>query len=136
VQAVSKIADKIRACEGSTLFTPAKDKKFKFYYRAHSDPPTDVRFDVKASDSLVAPFQGIIEFSIHFGVSPCSQATVDSCAPDRAPFSVTTRYRYFYRISGSTAQLDYRTSFDSQRQDWAALEQAKSDHCVEGASNQ
>ena len=135
VQAMTKISDEIRACEGSSLFTPAKDKKLKFYYRAHSDPPTDVRFDVKASDSLVAPFQGIIEFSIHFGVSPCSQATDDSCAPDRPPFSVTTRYRYFYRISGSMVRLDYRTRFDSQQQNWV-LQQGKSDACSDRIANQ
>jgi hypothetical protein len=137
VQTMSKIADKIRACEGSSVFTPAKEKKLKFYYRAHSDPPADVRFDVKATDSLVTPFQGIIEFSVHFGVSPCLRTTDEAtCSPDRSPFSITKSYRYFYRIDGSSVQIDRRTYFDSQQQDWAVLEQAKSDSCVERASNQ
>ena len=130
VQAMSKIADEIRACGGSSVFSPVKEKKLKFYYRAHSDRPTDVRFDVKASDSLVAPFQGIIEFSIHFGVSPCSRATDESCAPDRPPFSVTTRHRHFYRVNGSNVQPDYRTHFDDKRQDWV-LEQGKPNACEE-----
>jgi len=136
VQAISKIADEIRACEGSSAFTQAKDKRLKFYYRAHSDPPTDVRLDVKLSDSLVAPFQEIIEFSVHSGVSPCSRAADEAtCAPDRPPFSITTRYRYFYRINGSTVQLDYRTYFDSQQQNWV-LRQGKSDACWDGIGNQ
>jgi hypothetical protein len=135
VQAMSKVADQIRACEGSSIFTPAKDKKLNFYYRTHEDAPTDVRFDVKASNSLVAPFQGIAEFTVHFGVSPCLRADdPTTCSPDRAPFSITKRYRYSYRISGSTVQLDYRTYFDEQQQKWLVLEQAKSNRCVEGAS--
>jgi hypothetical protein len=126
---MSKFADQIRACEGSGVFTPAKEKKLNFYYRAHSDPPTDVRFDVKASDSLVAPYQGIMEFSVHFGVSPCLRANDEAtCSPDRPPFSKTTQYRYFYRIDGSTVQLDYRTYFDDQQQKWL-LRQGKSDTC-------
>jgi len=136
VQAMSKVADRIRACEGSSVFTPAKKKKLNFYYRAHSDTPTDVRFDVKASDSLVAPFQGIAEFSVHFGVSPCLRADDEaSCSADRTSFSITTRYRYFYRISGSTVQLDYRTQFDNQEQNWV-LQQGKSGACWDRMGNQ
>jgi len=129
VEAMSKMADEIRACKGFSFFTPNREKKAKFYYRTHWDPATDVRFDVKPSDSLVAPFQGIIEFSVHSGISPCSRADDEStCAPDRLPFSFTTRHRYFYRVNGSSVQLDYRTYFDNQQQDWV-LEQGKSDMC-------
>jgi serine protease Do len=136
VQEMSKIADQIRACPGSSMFTPAKEKKLSFYYRTHQDAPTDVRFDVKASDSLVAPFQGIVEFSVHFGVSPCSRADdPTTCSPDRSPFSATTRYRYFYRITGSTVQLDYRTYFDEQQQKWL-LRQGKSNTCWDRIANQ
>jgi hypothetical protein len=136
VQAMSKAADEMRACEGSSLFTPAREKKRKFYYRAHSDPPTDIRFDVKSSDSLVAPFQGIIEFSVHSGVSPCVRADDEStCAPDRPPFSMTRRYRYYYRVSGSTVQLDYRTYFDSTQENWV-LEQGKSNACWDRVGNE
>lgn len=136
VKAMSKIADQIRACEGFSVFSPAKEKKLNFYYRAHWDPPTDVRYDVKPSDSLVAPFQGIAEFSVHSGVAPCLRADDDaSCSPDRTPLSITTRYRYFYRITGSTAQLDYRTYFDNQQQNWR-LQQGKSVTCWEQLANQ
>lgn len=135
VQAMSEIADKIRACEGASMFTPAKEKKLNFYYRTHADAPTDVRFDVKATDSLVAPFQGIVEFSVHLGVSPCLRADdLKSCAPDRAPFSKTTRYRYFYRIDGSTVELDRRSYFDEQQQTWV-LRQGKSDQCWDRIAN-
>ncbi|HKT25355.1 MAG TPA: S1C family serine protease [Terriglobales bacterium] len=135
VQAISEIADKIRACEGSSMFTPAKEKKLNFYYRTHADAPTDVRFDVNATDSLVAPFEGIVEFSVHLGVSPCLRADdIKSCAPDRAPFSKTTRYRYFYRIDGSIVQLDRRTYFDEQQQTWV-LRQGKSDQCWDRIAN-
>jgi S1-C subfamily serine protease len=135
VQAMSEIADKTRACEGSSMFIPAKEKKLNFYYRTHADAPTDVRFDVKATDSLVAPFEGIVEFSVHVGVSPCLRADdLKSCAPDRAPFSETTRYRYFYRIDGSTVQLDRRTYFDEQQQTWV-LRQGRSDQCWDRVAN-
>jgi hypothetical protein len=136
VQAMSKTAAEMRACEGSSVFTPAREKKRQFYYRAHSDPPTDVRFDVKASDSLVAPFQGIIEFSVHSGVSPCARTDDQStCAPDRPPFSTTRRYRYFYRVSASTVRLDHRTYFDDQQQNWV-LEQGRSNACWDRVGNE
>jgi S1-C subfamily serine protease len=135
VQAMSKVADQISACQASSVFTQAKQKKLNFYYRAHGDSPTDVRFDVKASDSLVAPFLGIAEFSVHFGVSPCLRAEDEaSCSPDRPPFSVTTRYRYFYRINGSNVRLDYRTYFDDNQQKWL-LRQGKADACWDRIAN-
>lgn len=135
VQAISKVADQIRACEGSSQIFPTKEKKPR-YSRIHYDPPTDVRFDVKSSDSLVAPFQGTVEFSIHHGVSlylrtPDEAAT----APDVLPLSATTRHRYFYRINGSKVQLDYRTYFDSQKQNWL-LQQGNSDACWDRVASQ
>jgi S1-C subfamily serine protease len=135
VQAMSKVADQIRACEGSSQIFPTKEKKPR-YSRIHYDPPTDVRFDVKSSDSLVAPFEGTVEFSIHHGVSlylrtPDEAAT----APDVLPLSATTRHRYFYRINGSKVQLDYRTHFDSQKQDWL-LQQGNSDACWDQVAKQ
>lgn len=130
VDTMSKIADEIRACKGSSMIVPTKEKKPR-YSRVHWDPPTDVRFDVKATDSLVSPFQGIIEFSIHAGVSLYLR-TMDeaSSAPDNPMLSSTTRHRHFFRVAGSSVQLDYRTYFDSQRQDWV-LEQGKPDACWE-----
>ncbi len=131
VQAMNKIADEIRACKGFSMFTATKKKKLKYYYRTHWDPPTDVRFDVKTSDSLVAPFEGIIEFSTHFGVSPCLRTDDEaSCAADRPPFSITIRHRHVFRISESGVQLDYRNTYDDKRQDWV-LEQGKPDACWE-----
>lgn len=134
VDAMSKVVDQIRACEGSSEIFPTKEKKPR-YSRIHYDPPTDVRFDVKPSDSLVAPFEGTVEFSIHHGVSlylrtPDEAAT----APDVPQLSATTRHRYFYRINGSKVQLDYGTYFDSQQQNWV-LQQGKSDACWDRVGN-
>ncbi len=135
VDGMSKVADQIRACEGSSQIFPTKEKKPR-YSRIHYDPPTDVRFDVKPSDSLVAPFEGTVEFSIHHGVSlylrtPDEAAT----APDVPQLSATTRHRYFYRINGSKVQLDYRTYFDSQQQNWL-LQQGNSDACWDRVASQ
>ena len=66
VQAMSEVADQIRACARFSEVVPTKEKK-PHYSHIHWDPATDVRFDVTPSDSLVAPFQGIVEFSIHSG---------------------------------------------------------------------
>jgi V8-like Glu-specific endopeptidase len=135
VQAMSKIADQIRACEGVSRIFPTKEKK-PHYSRVHWDPPTDVRFDVKPSDSLVAPFQGIVEFSISGGISLYLR-TMDeaSSAPDNPMFSSTTRHRYFYRINGSEVRLDYRTYFDEQSGNWVLL-QGKADMCWDRIGNQ
>lgn len=135
VQAMSKIADQIRACEGFSEVVPTKERK-PHYSRIHWDPATDVRFDVKPSDSLVAPFQGIVEFSIHHGVSLYLRTPGKAAsAPDVLPLSATTRYRYSYRINGSTVQLDYRTYFDNQQQNWLLL-QGKPDMCWDRIANQ
>jgi serine protease Do len=135
VGAISQMADEIRACKGSSMTVPTKEKKPR-YSRVHWDPPTDVRFDVKATDSLVSPFQGIIEFSIHAGVSLYLRTADEAAsAPDNPMLSSTTRHRYFYRINGSSVQLDYRTYFNSQQQNWV-LQQGKSDACWDRVSNQ
>jgi S1-C subfamily serine protease len=128
VQAMSKIAEQIRGCAGFSEIIPTKEKK-PHYSRIHYDSPTDVRFDVKPNDSVVAPFEGILEFSIYHGVSlylrTADQAT---SAPDNPMLSSRTRHRYFYRVTGSAVQLDYRTYFDSQQQSWV-LQQGNSDAC-------
>jgi len=136
VQVMSKIADEIRACEGLSEVVPTKEKKPR-YYHIHWDPPTDVRFDVRPSDSLVAPFQGIVEFSIYSGASLYYSRTADEAAsaPDSSMVSSTFRYRYFYRINGSEVRLDYRTAFDKRTGDWG-LVQGKSDMCWDRVGNQ
>lgn len=135
VQAMSKVADEVRACEGVDEVTPTRERK-PHYSHFHSDAPTDVRFDVKETDSLVAPYEGIIEFSIHSGASLYLRTEDEAAsAPDNPMFSFTTRHRYFYRIDGSRVQLDYRTYFDAQRQDWV-LQQGNSDTCWDGVRSQ
>jgi hypothetical protein len=124
VQAMSKIADEIRACGELSNIGQTKERK-PWYFRMHWGPPTDVRFEVKASDSLVAPFQGIVEFSIYFGLSQYSRTSDEAAsAPDIPLLSETTRHRHAFRVGESGVQLDYRSYYDSQRQDWV-LEQGK-----------
>jgi serine protease Do len=128
VQAMSKIADQIRACEGSSKIIPTEGKN-PHYAHFHWDPPTNVRFDVKSSDSLVAPFEGIVEFSVHFAGSRDMQTAGEAAsAPDYPTASRTIQYRNFYRINGSSVQLDSQTYFDSGQQDWL-LRQGTSDAC-------
>lgn len=135
VQAMGKTADEIRACEGFSEITPTKEKK-PHYSRIHYDPATDVRFDVRPSDSLVAPFEGTIEFSVYAGVSLYLRTADEAAsAPDNPMLSSTTRYRYFYRINGSTVQLDYRNYFDKQSGNWV-LEQGRPDMCWDRIGNQ
>ena len=128
VQAISEIADKIRACEGFSQIIRTEGNK-PHYAHFHGDPPTSVRFDVKPSDSLVAPFEGIVEFSVHFAGSRDMQTAAEAAsAPDYPTASRTIQHRYFYRINGSSVQLDHRTLFDSKQQDWL-LKQGNSDAC-------
>jgi hypothetical protein len=125
----------IRACKGFSEIIPTKEKK-SHYSRIHYDSPTDVRFDVKPNDSLVAPLEGTIEFSIYHGVSLYLRTTDEAAsAPDNPMLSSTTRYRYCYRIDDSSVQLDYRTYFDSQQQNWVLL-QGESDACWDRFGNQ
>lgn len=136
VEAMSKIADQIRACSGFSVFAPNRKKRPKLYYRTHWDPATDVRFDVKPSHSLVAPFEGIVEFSVHGGLSACSRENDDStCGPDSPLLSTTTRHRYFYRVNGSSVELDYRTYFDRQSGKWV-LQQGNSNMCWDRVGSQ
>jgi hypothetical protein len=128
VQAMSKMAHEIRAC-GEWTHTGQTREKRPWFYVLHAGPPTDVRFDVQATDSLVAPFEGTVEFSIYFGMSQYSRtATEAASAPDIPALSSTTRHRHFFRINDSGVQLDYRTLYDNQRQDWV-LEQGKAGMC-------
>jgi serine protease Do len=130
VQAMSKIAEEIRACPGSITTSHTKEKK-PWFYVMHEDPPTDVRFDVHAADSLVAPFEGTVEFSYHYGVSQYSRTAQQAAsAPDTPALSATIRHRDFYRINDSGVHLDYRTHYDYQRQDWV-LEQGTPSPCWE-----
>lgn len=134
VQAMSRIAERVRACEGFSEIIPTKEKK-PHYSRVHSDPPKDVRFDVTPSDSLVAPFQGVLEFSVHIGFSIYLRTAEQAAsAADNPVLSKTTWYRYFYRIDGSSAQVDRRTYYDTDKQEWFVLEEAKSHRCVEAAA--
>lgn len=134
VQAMSKIADQIRACKGPSEIIQTEGKNPR-YARFHWDPPTNVRFDVKPSDSLVAPFQGIVEFSVHFAGSRDMQTAAEAAsAPDYPKASAIIQYRYFYRITESSVQLDYRTYFDNQQQEWVA-DQGK-DACWNRIANQ
>lgn len=136
VQAMSKIADEIRACEGSSEIIRTEGTN-PHYANFHWDPPINVRFDVKPSDSLVAPFQGIVEFSVHFaGSRDMATAAEAASAPDYPTASATISFRYFYRINGSDVQIDRRTYFDSQQQEWLVREQATPNICVEHAGKQ
>jgi len=130
VRAMTKIVGQIRACNEWAKISRTKEKKPRFF-RMHWGPPSDVRFDVVTSDSLVAPFEGIVEFSIRAGVSRYS-GTVESAntAPDMPLLSLTTRHRHVFRIGDSGAQLDHRSYYRSDRQDWV-LEQGESDFCWE-----
>lgn len=135
VEAMGKVAGEIRACQGFSLFSPNRKKKPKFYYRTRWNPATDVRFDVKSSDSLVAPFEGIIEFSVHGGLSTCSRENDDSsCGPESPLLSTTTRHRYFYRVNGPSVELDYRTYFDRQSGKWV-LQQGTPNMCWDQVGN-
>jgi serine protease Do len=133
VQAMSKIAAEIRACEGSSQIITTEGK-IPHYAHFRWDPPTNVRFDVKRSDSLVTPFQGVVEFSIHFAGSRDMQTADEAAsAPDYPIASATISFRYFYRIDGSNAHIDHRTYFDNQQQDWLVRQEPTSNICVERA---
>ena len=130
VQAMSKIADEIRACAGTITASHTREKK-PWFYVIHEDAPTNVRFDVQATDSLVALFEGTVEFSYHYGVSQYSRTAEQAAsAPDIPALSATIRHRDFYRINESGVHLDYRTHYDYQRQDWV-LDQGTPNMCWE-----
>jgi S1-C subfamily serine protease len=128
VEAMRKIAGEIRACQGFSEIVTTEEKK-PHYAHFHADRPTDVRFDVKPRDSLVAPFEGVVEFSVHFaGSRDMPTAAEAASAPDYPKASKTVRARYLYWISGSTVHLDYQTYFDDQQEAWL-LRQGKPDAC-------
>ena len=130
VELMRKLADQIRSCDEDSNIYPTKEKNPR-YFRLHWGPPTDVRFDVKASDSLVAPFEGTVEFSIYSGSSLYSPTPADAeKAPDMPVISATTRHRHFFRINDSGIELDYRNLYDNQKQAWV-LEQGKPSLCWE-----
>lgn len=133
VQEMSGIADEIRACEEWGNILPTKEKKPR-YTRMHWGPPANVRFDIKASDSLVTPFQGIVEFSIPFGMSYYSRSQDEATTAEDIPvLSSMTRHRHVFRIGASGVQLDYRSYFDDvRRKDWV-LEQETPQLCWERA---
>jgi hypothetical protein len=130
VQAISEIADDIRACGEEVFINSTKEKKPR-YYRVRWGPPTDVRFDVKASDSLVARFEGVIEFSIFGGISyfyPTPEGA--KTGSDFPSLSHTTRHRHVFRVNDSGVQLDYRNYYDDRSQVWV-LEQGTPKSCWE-----
>jgi len=135
VQAMSKIADQIRGCDGSSTIIKTKGK-MPHYAHLHLDPPTNVWFDVKPSDSLVAPFEGIVEFSVQFAGSRDMKTEAEAAsAPDYPKASKTIWFRNSYRINGSSVQLDYQSYFDSQQQDWHSR-QGNTNGCWDRIGNQ
>jgi len=138
VQAMRGIADEIRACEGINKIVPVNKGKRTEYAHFHSDQATNVRFDVTRSgnDSLAFPFEGIIEFSVHFvGSRDMPTAAEAASAADYPTASRTISFRYFYRINGSEVQLDYQTYFDQQSGTWIVNE-SKKDSCWNRIVNQ
>ncbi len=134
VEAMRKLADEVRSCQEDGFISQTKDKK-PMFHRMHWGPPTDVRFDVRKSDSPVAPFEGILEFSISAGTSVMVKSAEEArTAPDWTALTVTTRHRHVFRIDGSHVEMNYRNFFSSQEKDWV-LEQGKPKECWEKGGN-
>ena len=133
VQTASEIADEIRACQELVSIQSRSNKKLHFN-AIHEGPPTDVRFDVQTSDSLVAPFQGVVEFSIHQWFSQDAKTPEQAASAPEQKYLIfrglETRHRYFYRMGDSGVQLDRRTLFTDQPQGWV-LEQGQPKKCWE-----
>lgn len=127
VQAIAKIADQIRACGEQSLVlrgpgwqvsdkVPRKDRNKMWYYRAHWGPPTDVRFDVQRSGSLVAPYEGVVEFSIYFNGSNyyLTEQEAAAATTDRpGQLGSTARHRHVFRVKDSVAQLYERKRYET-----------------------
>ncbi len=131
VQAISKIAGEIRSCaeHSGVVITEEEQSKFR---KLRMGPPSDVRFYAKASDSLVAPYEGVIEFSIAASLSPYyfSSREKASAAPDYPFVTSTIRHRHVFRIADAGVQLDNRTRYDDKSEGWI-LEQGKPTECWE-----
>ena len=130
VQAISQIADAIRACPEESD-TNAPTGKRPEYRRVHWGPPTDVRFDVEPSDSLVARYVGTIEFSTRYGMSQPARSREEAAnAPDWPLLSGITRHRHVFRITDTGVELDHRSRWDGQSQQWV-LEEGSPTLCSE-----
>jgi len=140
VQAVSEIANQIKACPQTVLIRRGTDKKLPFY-AVREGPPKDVSFDVRPSDSLVAPFQGIIEFSTRISNSQDAKTPEQAASAPEAYSSLTLApiytwlHRYFYRVSGSEVYLDHRTFYDRARGEWVPDPDGR-DTCWDRIANQ
>ncbi|HVP54078.1 MAG TPA: hypothetical protein VMU45_03710 [Candidatus Eisenbacteria bacterium] len=109
-----------------------KQKKQVMHYRWHAGPPTDVRFDLQKSDSLVAPYTGIVEFTIHAGMTHWwptpEQALADDCVSPL--FCIDQPHRHVFRVGPKGAELQYRLAFDNSKGQWFQEEGAPS-YCWE-----
>src|ERR1035441_9074357 len=86
IAVITRVADSIRQCAANSQISQTKGNK-PLFYRFHSGPPTSVRFDLKQSDSLVAPYVGIVEFSIHTGTTHYWRTPAEAEADNSDTFS-------------------------------------------------
>jgi hypothetical protein len=108
VDAIRRVADQIRCCPEVTSVTQTKEKK-PWFVRSFWRAPTDVRFDLQRSDSLIAPFTGTVEFSVSSGMSRYWRTAKGAASDEVVVLPLTTRHRYFYRVDENGAHLDLRT---------------------------
>ena len=134
VQAIRRIADEIRACPEVTLMTQTKERHPE-YIRSFWRAPTDVRYDLQSSNSLIAPYVGIVEFSVYSGLGRFWKTPEQAGADDVVILPLTTRHRYLYRIGGGGVQLDSRTYYDPKSQVWV-LEQGTPEMCWQRAASE
>lgn len=137
LDAIQRIADAIKACPESSRIVQTREKK-PLYYRMYSGPPTDVRYDLRPIDSLVANFVGVVEFSVRFGTSRFARTPEETLNLPDMPFPfapVTTRHRHVFRITDEGPELYDRAYFSVQPQRWI-LEQGTSTECWEAVGYQ
>ena len=120
IETVKHIADTIRNCGEESEVRRTTGKK-PLFYRVHEGPPSAIRFDLQKSDSIMAPYLGIVEFSTYHGATPYS-TTPEQAAVDKREgpliFSWTTRHRHIFRILSDGFELDNRTYYNDNDQKW------------------